>query len=367
MSKTLIDYFKNTKTFIRYRYWEYWPIWLVYLPVIPVALFYAFRMRRFFFFSNVNPIFKTGAFLGASKFKILSQIPEQYIPQTILIRNTGDRIRSAIDQLRNSGISYPLIVKPDVGERGLLVELINNESELVDYLSANEIDILIQEYITHKNECGIFYVRKPSEKKGKIVSVGLKAFFNIIGDGQSTVRQLMERIPRYRLQIERFEERNKSILDQIPEEDEVLQLEPIGNHSRGTTFIDGNHLISKELDDLFDNINAQMPDVYYGRFDVKYNKWEDLVKGVEFKILEMNGVASEPIHIYDQAVPIRDKYKCLFGCWKTLFEISNIQKSRGILPIKLPVAFREFMNYKNYIKSINLNWRNETGTSFGIS
>lgn len=363
----MLDYLKNTKTFIRYRYWEYWPIWLVYLPVIPVALFYALRMRRFFFFSNVNPIFKTGAFLGASKFKILSQIPREHIPQTILVKNFGDRIGSAISQLRNSGISYPLIVKPDVGERGLLVELIKNEAELVDYLSANKIDIIIQEYVDLKNECGIFYIRKPSEKKGKVVSIGLKAFFNLIGDGHSTVRELMERIPRYKLQIERFEERNNAILEMIPGEDEVLQLEPIGNHSRGTTFIDGNHLITKELDDLFDNINAQMPEVYYGRFDVKYNNWEELINGRGFKILEMNGVASEPIHIYDQSVPIRDKYKCLFGCWRTLFEISNIQNARGIRPIKLPDAFREFRNYKNHIKSINLNWRDETKTSIGIS
>ena len=66
-------------------------------------------------------------------------------------------------------------------------------------------DIIIQEYIQYPNECGIFYVRKPLDANGHVVSIGLKKQFILKGDGRSTIREILRREPRYRLQIERLE------------------------------------------------------------------------------------------------------------------------------------------------------------------
>jgi len=353
----MIKYIKNSRTYIRYSNWEYWPIWLVYLPVVPLFLYFVLRTKRFFFFSNVNPLFKTGDLMGASKSKILNKIPKAYRPLTIINRNQPNRVALAIEEINSSNLQFPLIVKPDIGERGLLVELIQNEKELGSYLSANNIDIIIQEYVKLPKECGIFYIRKPSQEKGQIVSVGLKKYFDLEGDGQSTIRELMLKNPRYKLQIDRYELYHQQVLSNVLPLGEVLVLDPIGNHSRGTIFSDGNHLISQKLDDLFDRINDEMEDVYYGRFDIKYNDWDELLEGKNFKILEMNGVSSEPIHIYDNSISIRDKYKSFYSLWRTIFEISNIQKKRGVLPIKSKKGLQVWRNYNNYIKSINLNWR----------
>ena len=358
---------KNSNTYIKYRHWEYWPMWLAYLPVLPVILYYALRMRRFFFFSNVNPGFKTGALMGASKFNILSQVPDRFKPVTILNTVGPDRLGRALDDIRDRDIKFPLIVKPDVGERALLVELIHNRDELAKYLFANDIDIIIQEYINLPKECGIFYIRKPHEPRGKVVSVGLKSFFTLYGDGSSTVRELMKKIPRYKLQIVRLEKDRRELLDKVLEDGEELYLEPIGNHNRGTTFIDGNHLITEELDNLFDRINAQMKEVHYGRFDIKYNSWEELCNGENFKILEMNGVASEPIHIYDSSVSLKDKYKSFYRLWKSIYEISAIQSARGHHPMNLFAAFRSFLEYKTYMRSLDIDWRNNPGSGFRLS
>lgn len=360
----MIQKIKNSNTFIKYRNWEYWPMWMVYLPVLPLILFYALRARRWFFFSNVNPVFKTGALMGASKYQILSEIPERFRPRTIMNKFNSDRVQNAFLDMEHANLQFPIIVKPDIGERGLLVELIRDKEELIKYLSANDIDIIIQEYIDLPNECGIFYIRKPSEQKGNIVSIGLKSFFKIVGDGRSTVKEIMESNPRYKLQIERLEKENSKLLKTIYPEGNEIQIEPIGNHSRGTTFIDGNHLIDDKINLLFDKLNDQMRDVHYGRFDIKYNTWEELLEGKNLKILELNGVASEPIHVYDASVPIKDKYKSFFNLWKTIFEISKIQKSRGIFPIRVNVAYRAYKEYKNYIKSINKNWRQTTQVTY---
>jgi hypothetical protein len=38
---------------------------------------------------------------------------------------------------------------------------------------------------------------------------------------------------------------------------------------------------------------------YFGRLDVMYNTVEELEQGINFSIVELNGAASEPTHIYD--------------------------------------------------------------------
>lgn len=297
--------------------------------------------------------------MGASKYKILSQVPQKYLPITIYIPKDDNSLSSVLAKIKNEDLEFPLIAKPDVGERGILVALIHNSEELEAYLKANKIDILIQEYVDLPKECGIFYIRKPSESTGRVVSVGLKDFMELIGDGQSTVRALMESNQRSRFQIQRMEEEGASAkLNEVLAEGERILVEPIGNHCRGTCFSDGNHLINDELNRLFNEINASMTEVYYGRFDVKYENWDKLLNGENVKILEMNGIASEPIHIYDQKVKITDKYKSFYSLWRTIYEISLIQKSRGIQPINILMAFKEFREYKSYIKSLNSNWKN---------
>ena len=332
---------------------------MVYLPIIPVILYYALRMRKCFFFSNVNPKFNTGALLGASKYDILQQIDSDYLPKTILLKKEDleDSYRW-LDRIQKEDMVFPLVAKPDVGERGLLVELIHNEDELKRYTDANRIDIIVQEYVDLPEECGIFYIRKPNKEKGKVVSVGLKRFMSITGDGQSTAEELLQKNERFLLQLPRLKEDRPDLLNRVLENGQKVNIEPIGNHSRGTHFIDGNHLLSKKLDDLFDKINESMDEVYYGRFDLKYQNWEDLLSGKNFKIIELNGVASEPIHVYDNRVSLRDKYKSFYQLWKDLFEISIIQKNRGIQPISAATAVKELLSYKKYMKSLNLNWRN---------
>lgn len=363
----MLDRLKQTKAFIKWTNWEYWPTWLAYLPVLPVVLYYVFKTRRWFFFSNVNPLFKTGALMGASKYQILEQIPDAYKPITLYIGKNENSVQGVLELMREKNLEFPVIAKPDVGERGLLVALIESEQDLKRYLKANSMDILIQEYIDLPKECGIFYIRKPSEAKGKVVSVGLKDYMKLTGDGKSTVRELMENSPKFKLQVDRLlEEGRHDILTKVLGEEEFYQPEPIGNHCRGATFIDGTHLIEDRLNELFNEINQQMNEVYYGRFDVKYSSWENLLEGRDIKILEMNGIASEPIHIYDNRVRIRDKYKSFYELWKSIYEISDIQKSRGIHPISLWMAFQAFREYKNYMKSLNSNWKNTNSHEFSV-
>lgn len=313
---------------IKLRSWEYWPWYLVYIPVYFYWLWCGIKARSFLYISAVNPGFEYGGIVGASKMKILQGIPGKYVPKSILFNPsmTKEQVKSAFS---DAGLSFPVIAKPDVGERGFKVELIQNESRLYNQLSYYRGQVILQEYIDLPVELGIFYYRYPNEPSGTISSVVEKGFLKVIGDGKSTIKELMLKSDRARLQVKRLEKGTSVDLEQVPEAQQVVHLEPIGNHVRGTTFNDGNRLINDDLVTMFDKISSQIKGFYYGRFDIRCKNRASLYKG-DFKILELNGAASEPAHIYSPGFPIIKGYGVLFHHWKTLYQISRINHQNGV-------------------------------------
>ena len=266
--------------------------------------------------------------MGASKKSILDLIPSQYLPNTILVDSklSFSDIQRQISEAR---INYPMILKPDIGERGLHVQIIRNDLELRKYLDLKVPKIIIQEFLDMPFEAGIFYYRFPNQEKGTISSVVVKELLTVEGDGVSTLKELISEKPRAKLQLKRLESELDFKLQEVLAEGEKITLEPIGNHNRGTAFLDGNHLINDELIDVFDGLSKQIKGFFYGRFDLRCDGQEALYKG-QFKIMELNGVASEPAHIYSPNYPILKGYKSLFHHWKTLFRISVLNHQSGI-------------------------------------
>jgi len=70
-------------------------------------------------------------------------------------------------------------------------------------------------------------------------------------------------------------------------------------------------LINDDLEDFTDKICHQIKDWYYGRLDIKFNSYDKLLKEQEYKILEVNGIISEPTHIYDATHEGASFYKAL--------------------------------------------------------
>jgi hypothetical protein len=193
----------------------------------------------------------------------------------------------------------------------------------------NEDAVIMQEYIDLPMEAGIFYYRMPNENKGTVSSVVLKGLLTIVGDGESSIYELMIDNERAKLQVGRLREAGVINLEEVPEVDEKIVLEPIGNHNRGTVFLNGNYLINQKLIDIIDDISKNIDGFYYGRYDVRYQDEEALYRG-EFKIMELNGSASEPAHIYAPGFSLLKAYKVLFHHWRILFEISRMNHKNGV-------------------------------------
>ena len=205
----------------------------------------------------------------------------------------------------------------------------NNINELTDYHNKANFDYLLQDLIPFKNEFGIFYVRYPDEKKGRITGIVAKEFLIIEGNGFSTIEDLLKENPRFELQLNALQKEYGQELQTILPQGEKRNLVPYGNHARGAKFLDYSHLISPRLTQVIDDICVQIPDFYFGRMDVMYNTWSELEQGKNFSIIELNGAASEPTHIYDPKHSLFFAWKELSRHIKYMFEISQINHKNG--------------------------------------
>lgn len=341
--------------FFNFKHWEYWPSYMFYLPNIPYAAYLALKAKNLVFFSATNPAILHSGNGSESKFSTIELIPDVFKPKSILIEAKLS-VESTLEKLQKYKIEYPLIIKPNIGFRGLLVNKINTENALKNYLQQyKQIDLIIQEFVNLKQECGIFYHRLPTETEGKITSLTLKKYLTVTGDGVSTLKSLILSNDRAKIYLPLLTQLHQKDFNIILQKKEEKILNVIGNHSKGTQFINGNHLISNELEKAINTIAKQISGFYYGRLDIKYNSFDDLLSLKNIKILEINGIISEPTHIYD---PNKMSYfkaiKEIRKHWKIMYKIATI--NHQVYQIKydgLTYFLNSLRHLKKYSKTIN--------------
>ncbi len=286
-----------------------------------------------------------------SKKEIYDLIPQQYYPKTELVLE-GTSVENVIKAVESVAINYPFIAKPDVGLRGSGVKKINTVQDLKEYAEKANFNYLVQDLIPFSNEVGIFYVRYPNEKSGRITGIVSKEFLIITGDGFSTVQELIKQNPRYELQLNSLKKEYGKKLFEILPKGEKLNLVPYGNHARGAKFIDGSHWITPKLTQTINEMCLQIPSFYFGRLDVMYNTIEELEQGINFAVVELNGAGSEPTHIYDPK-------HSLFFAWKELarhitymYEISVANHKNGFPYLEHKEGMKEYRMHLEQSKKI---------------
>ncbi|MGB5464426.1 MAG: hypothetical protein WBM92_13765 [Aureibaculum sp.] len=329
--------------FTKITHWEHWPTFMFYFPLTPFFLYSGIKGKHPLCFLTTNPAIKHSGDGTESKFETINLIPKNLKPIGVLI-STKENLKDALLKIKQAGIEFPLIAKPDIGFRGFLVKKIDSKTALKTYLEKYPINIIIQEFVDLPNECGIFYHRIPDEDKGKITSITLKKFLTVTGNGSSSLSDLILADERAYLYYDLLQNIHKEKMLSIPVKGEKIRLTVIGNHSKGTQFINGNHLITKDLELMFDNLTKQINHWYYGRLDIKYDTFEKLIQGKDFKIIEMNGIISEPTHIYDpNNISYFGALKSIKEHWKIIFRISK--KNHDLFNIPYP-------KLKPYLKNV---------------
>jgi hypothetical protein len=317
---------------IKIFHYEYWAWWVFYLPMAPYWLYQAIRTRSLTYFTAVNPGIEAGGFYGEKKMEILKNIHPDLLPKTIFVdKEIG--FEFIHNSLIINKLQFPIIAKPNVGERGNSVAKLLNLEALKTYHTDTVEDYIIQEFITFDIELGVLFSRLPSEAKGKVSSITMKEFLTVIGDGKSTIEELILNNTRARFQLETLKERLGDGMKEILKNGEKRLLEPIGNHCRGTKFVNVNHLINSRLDDVFTEASKDFEGFFYGRFDMKVSSIEDLYEGKNIKIMELNGVSSDPGHIYDPNYHLWQAYRDLKWHWKRVADISLQNQKLGFKPL----------------------------------
>ncbi len=333
----------------RWTHWEYWPSNLAIFPVVLYYLWLAMRARRLFFFSNINPKIPLGGVAGESKMDILKMLPAEILPKSLFFEK-GKSTEKLTEKLASSGIFFPIVAKPDIGERGFLVKICQNENELREHIEKYPADFILQEFLEMPEEFTVLFHHFPNGNFG-VTSICQKEMLAVVGDGKSTVRELMMRVPRAAFQLKRFENDFQKLLEKVPAAGEKLVLERIGNHIRGTAFLNANHLIDKELTKNFRQICLKMEGIRYGRFDLKSESAAALKMG-QIKVMELNGVLGEPAHIYDPNFGAARAYRDYFRHWRIIFELHRAQKKAGVESASVGEAVRILRGYFRYKKDI---------------
>jgi hypothetical protein len=338
-------------------FFEFWPMWAFYPPVMAYVAWLMLRYRGLLLPTVANPSFPGGGFYGESKAEILelamTHVPEWVAPFVTVDRPLGDlpvndEADAALATLRDAGLSLPVVAKPDLGCRGAGVKLVRTKDDLRAYLEAfpRGARLLLQRLVPFEGEAGIFYCRRPGETKGRIISITLKYFPYVTGDGQRTLRELILDDPRAGPLAHLYLRRHTARLEQVPAAGEAIRLAFAGSHSRGAIFRNGTHLVTPEMEARFDEIAQRLPEFHFGRFDVRFERFSDVQRGHGFTMVEVNGAGAESTHIWDRRTGLLRAWRDLMRQYRWLFEIGAANRARGFKPMRWADFVRAYRREK---------------------
>jgi hypothetical protein len=243
--------------------------------------------------------------------------------------DTFARVQAVVNAMADAKWAFPLVLKPDVGQRGLGVKLASSVQDIDAYLIKATGPVLVQPYHDGPFEAGVFYYRMPGWARGRILSITDKHFPFVVGDGGSTLAELIWSHPRYRMQTRTFLERHRDSLDRVLPAGERFQLAIAGNHAQGTVFHDGRHLLTAQLEDRIDTISQSFGGFFVGRFDIRYRDVDAFKAGLDLAIVELNGATAESTNIYDPDGSLLAAYRQLFRQWSIVFAIGAANRANG--------------------------------------
>lgn len=311
--------------------WEFWPAWAVYAPLVPWILSYAIRHGGLTVAAAANPSIPMGGLIGESKWDILCRIDPKYVVPSELIgvKEHSERLADVHRFVHNHGNHWPIVLKPDVGERGTAVRLVETSAAAAEYLRQVPGPVMAQVFHPGPFEAGVFFIRWPEQQLGQIFSITDKQFPEVVGDGHSTIAALIDAHPRLRRQARVFLDRLGSKAHEVPGKGNVVRLAFAGNHCRGTMFLDGASLITEDLASALSAALGQDQGLYFGRFDIRYGSAEEFQRGQNFQIVEFNGVLSESTNIYDPACSFWQGQRVLREQWRMAYRIGHANVKRG--------------------------------------
>jgi membrane protein DedA with SNARE-associated domain len=328
------------------------PPLLFRIPLVVHWAWLALRHRGVALPCLANPGLATGGLWGESKAEGLRAAAAAEcgaIAEFVVMRRRPDPSTLNVDHARalrlvaDAGLRFPLVAKPDIGRHGHGVRLVEDAAALRRYLEKfpGGAKLILQRYVPWAGEAVVHYVRMPGER-GRIVSLTLRSFPHVIGDGAATVRELVARDRRLRRHAALFLGHDPShlghdraALDRVPSRDEIVRLSLIGSARVGARRRDASDLVTPALAARIGNIVDRMPEVHYARLTLRFGSREALCRGEDIVVLDIGGIGGDLDGAWDPSLSLGEAWRRRLARQRLLFAIGARNRAAGFEP---PVA-----------------------------
>jgi hypothetical protein len=350
--------------------WEKAP-WMVQFAPVIVKFFPKFKYAE-----AVNPGLEGfSGFMGVSKQGIVERLNSQYRPNHVFFKDvpTLENLEQRFEEENGEALTFPIICKPDIGERASGIKYMYSSEQLEEYLQpideslSDEAQKKLKDQRAQPNfhlekfhddrEFALSFTKDPDTGEYQTWSLVEKQIPFVVGDGNTTLRELIvNKVEEMNL----ASDRKDKIFNCFSQEDLETKL-PDGEHktivkmasiSYGTTFkkIDLKETQMQQLRTLLPLLIEDSKGIYQGRFDLRAKSLEDLLEGL-LKIIEKNGLGGMPMEIYESHLSISEKYKILFTYFEYLLQIAerNVENKNAqkVVNAALPVHVGKLLFTKN--------------------
>ncbi len=309
-------------------HWEEWHWFAKYILIGPVWLWYSLKAKSFWFFSSSNPALTFGGYVGDAKREAYDILPPGTYPESIFI-NSHHSLHQIVQMMDEKELHFPVAVKPASGLMGFMFRRVESLDQLRQYHAYMPVDYILQELVTYPMEVSVFYYRFPDQETGTITGFIKKELLEVVGDGESTIWDLIARYPRVQFRLDEMRSKHAMRLRDIPGDGVRYCLSYALNLSRGGKLISLAAQKDEKLLQVFDRLSHYAGGLYYGRYDIRCQSVEELKEGRNFKILEFNGCGGEPHHVYGDGNTLWRACKILIRHWSILDKISEYNHQHG--------------------------------------
>lgn len=215
-----------------------------------------------------------------------------------------ESIKDIIARLKHSDFSYPVVVKPVFGSLGKgVITNIGNEEELISALTKTKAnpdytEFMLEEFYQGK-EYRVYVIGD------RIAAATERVPANIVGDGQSNIKNLIEKKNKVRKYnpylrtklieiddtVRDYLKAQRLSLDSVPAKDEQIFLKGASNISAGGDPVDVTDSISEYMKATAIKAREAIPNLFHVGLDMIVND------NVAY-IIELNGTADISMHVF---------------------------------------------------------------------
>jgi hypothetical protein len=263
-----------------------------------------------------------------------------FLPSALLLNEDSveQKKRFIFEFIETHG--YPVVLKSNVGSVGKGIVKLSSEADVEKHTPRLLGDYILQKFTPLPYECGVFYIRLNGVPR--ITGINRKHFPTVIGNGSDDLLTLAQSHHRYTHHWNSFLQDIDTT--QVLAAGQERRLSFIGSHTLGCKFTDDSHLLTKELEQAVFKVFESQPGFNFGRVDVKCADEAAFQSGT-FVVIEVNGVASLPTHMFDPKLSVWKAYKIFFEHGKYLVQIARQQRNK---PMRL-------LSYVEVIRQVKAN------------